>query len=249
MATGRKVNLEGLRLEEIGVAFDRKGIEARREAEDQSRTTFTGPGVDVTGVYQFTHAAGYEGGIVVSNAVFRFPRKVSYTHLPWVTYTDPELASIGMNEKSAKARGDQLHGVVRGLLRATTGAVQRLRRSGKIKMLLDEKERLLGVQILGPRAGDLLSEWVAVMNGNNVRLSTVASAVHPYLDPGRNQQEGGGKFPLDEDILGARQERPQALLQPEGKGVRSAEVMKCGRAEVKRTREYSGHSRTRALLH
>jgi pyruvate/2-oxoglutarate dehydrogenase complex dihydrolipoamide dehydrogenase (E3) component len=190
VATGRKVNLDGMGLEDIGVGFDRRGL----KLDERLRTTHThifGAG-DTTGTYQFTHAAGYEGGIVVSNAVFHLPRKVDYRRLPWVTYTDPELASIGMNEKAAKAKGidysvwsEEFAGNDRSLAEGET--------RGKIKMLLDEKERLLGVQILGPQAGDLLSEWVAVMNGN-VRLSTLASAVHPYPTLGEINKRVAGNL-------------------------------------------------------
>jgi len=103
VATGRRVNLEGLGLENIGVALDRRGL----KLDERLRTTqghIFGAG-DITGTYQFTHAAGYEGGIVVSNAIFHVPRKAGYTRMPWVTYTDPELACIGMNEKAAAAAG------------------------------------------------------------------------------------------------------------------------------------------------
>jgi len=190
IATGRKVNLEGLGLEDIGVVFDRKGL----KLDPKLRTTLPniyGAG-DVTGVYQFTHAAGYEGGIVLSNAVFRFPRKVNYGYLPWVTYTDPELACIGINEKTAKTNGlrysvwsEPFENNDRSLAEGET--------FGKIKMLLDEKEKPIGVQILGPHAGDLLSEWVAIMNGN-IRLSTVASAVHPYPTLGEINKRVAGNF-------------------------------------------------------
>lgn len=190
VATGRRVNLDGMGLEDIGVVFDRRGL----KLDERLRTTHNhifGAG-DATGTYQFTHAAGYEGGIVVSNAIFHLPRKVDYKRLPWVTYTDPELASIGMNEKAAKARGidysvwsEEFAGNDRSLAEGET--------RGKIKMLLDEKERLLGVQILGPQAGDILSEWVAVMNGN-VRLSTLASAVHPYPTLGEINKRVAGNL-------------------------------------------------------
>jgi pyruvate/2-oxoglutarate dehydrogenase complex dihydrolipoamide dehydrogenase (E3) component len=176
VATGRKVNLEGLGLEEIGVAVDRKGLKLDERLRT-NRPHIYGAG-DVTGVYPFTHAAGYEGGLVLSNAVFRLPRKVNYTFLPWVTYTDPELASIGLNEQAARAQGI----VYRVWSEAFAGNDRSLvedERVGRIKLLLDEKERPLGVQILGPRAGELLSEWVAALNGK-VSLSTLAAAVHPY---------------------------------------------------------------------
>ncbi|MGD0233534.1 MAG: FAD-dependent oxidoreductase [Syntrophorhabdales bacterium] len=190
VATGRGANLEGLGLENIGVALDRRGLKLDEKLRTTQRHIF-GAG-DVTGVYQFTHAAGYEGGIVLSNAIFHFPRKANYTYLPWVTYTDPELASIGINEKSAKAKGinysvwsDEFVNNDRSLAEGES--------IGKIKMLLDDKEKPIGVQILGPQAGDLLSEWVAVMNGK-VKLSTLASAVHPYPTLGEINKRVAGNL-------------------------------------------------------
>jgi pyruvate/2-oxoglutarate dehydrogenase complex dihydrolipoamide dehydrogenase (E3) component len=190
VATGRKVNLDALGLEVIGVASDRRGL----TLDEKLRTTrkhIYGAG-DVTGAYQFTHAAGYEGGIVLSNAIFRFPRKASYTYLPWVTYTDPELASIGMNEKSAKAKGIK-YSVWSEAFENNDRSLAEGERMGKIKMLVDEREKPIGIQILGPQAGDLLSEWVAVMNGN-VKLSTVASAVHPYPTIGEINKRVAGSL-------------------------------------------------------
>jgi pyruvate/2-oxoglutarate dehydrogenase complex dihydrolipoamide dehydrogenase (E3) component len=190
VATGRKVNIEGMGLENIGIAFDRKGL----KLDEKLRTTQShiyGAG-DVTGTYQFTHAAGYEGGIVLSNAVFHFPRNVNYTHVPWVTYTDPELASIGMNEKSARAAGIK-YSVWSEPFENNDRSLAEGETMGRIKMLLDEKEKPIGVQILGPQAGELLSEWVAVMNGN-VRLSTLASAVHPYPTLGEINKRVAGNL-------------------------------------------------------
>ena len=132
----------------------------------------------MTGTHQFTHAAGYEGGIVLANAIFRLPRKVNYTYLPWVTYCQPELASIGFNEKGAAAAGLE-YTVWQEFFRHSDRALAEGETTGKIKLLLDAKEVPLGVQIFGPGAGELLSEWAAVMNGG-VKISTLASAVHPY---------------------------------------------------------------------
>jgi len=176
VAMGRKPNISDLGLGGIDVAFDRKGL----KVDDRLKTTrkhIYGAG-DVTGVYQFTHAAGYEGGIVVSNAVFHLPRKVNYKWIPWCTYSDPELASIGMNEKRAKEAGIS-YSTFTELFAGNDRSLAEGERVGKIKMLLDEKENPIGVQILGPHAGELLNEWVAALNGK-VKLSTLASAVHPY---------------------------------------------------------------------
>ena len=190
VATGRKVNLEGLGLENIGVVFDRRGLKLDERLRTTQKHVF-GAG-DVTGVYQFTHAADYEGGIVVSNAIFHFPRKVDYTYLPWVTYTDPELASIGMNEKSAKAKGIN-YSVWSDEFINNDRSLAEGEKVGKIKMLLDEKEKPIGIQILGPQAGDLLSEWVAIMSGK-VKLSTLVSAVHPYPTLGEINKRVAGNF-------------------------------------------------------
>ncbi|NIO05669.1 MAG: FAD-dependent oxidoreductase [Proteobacteria bacterium] len=196
VAMGREANLAKLGLEDIGVGFDRKGL----KLDGRLRTTqkhIYGAG-DVTGSYLFTHAAGYEGGIVVSNAIFHLPRKVDYTFLPWCTYTDPELASVGMNEKAAKAAGVE-YSVWREEFKDNDRSLAEGERVGKIKMLLDEKEKPIGIQILGPRAGDLVAEWVAVVNGK-VKLSTLAAAVHPYPTLGEINKKVAGTF-LSEKIF------------------------------------------------
>jgi pyruvate/2-oxoglutarate dehydrogenase complex dihydrolipoamide dehydrogenase (E3) component len=176
IALGRKVNTEGLGLQGISLNFDKKGI----KVDNRMRTNHTHiyAAGDVTGEYQFTHAAGYEGGIVLSNAILHLPRKTDYTFLPWCTYTDPELASIGMNEKRAKEAGIE-YSLWTEEFRANDRSLAEGEETGKIKMLLDKKGNPLGVQILGPRAGELVNEWVAVLNGG-VKLSTLAGAVHPY---------------------------------------------------------------------
>lgn len=176
IAVGRIANLKCLGLEEIGIGFERR----RLKLDKRLRTTH--PHIyaagDVTGDYQFTHAAGYEGGVVLGNAILHIPRKVDYSFFPWCTFTDPELACIGMNEKMATAAGLE-YTVYSERFMENDRSLAEGEREGRIKMLLDKKERLLGVQLLGPHAGDLLAEWVAVMNGG-VRLSTLASSVHPY---------------------------------------------------------------------
>jgi pyruvate/2-oxoglutarate dehydrogenase complex dihydrolipoamide dehydrogenase (E3) component len=176
VATGRKANMSGMGLENIGVKIGKKGL----TLDSRLRTTqkhIYGAG-DVTGTYQFTHAAGYEGGVVVSNAIFHVPRKIDYTFLPWVTFTDPELANIGMNEKSAKKAGIAYTKRVEEFGHNDRSLAEG-EMTGRIKMLLNEKEKPIGIQIVGPKAGELLNEWVAVLNGN-MKLSKVASSVHPY---------------------------------------------------------------------
>jgi pyruvate/2-oxoglutarate dehydrogenase complex dihydrolipoamide dehydrogenase (E3) component len=190
VALGRKPNLDGLNLEAAGVAYGGQGVKVDDRLRTSQKHIYAAG--DATGAFQFTHAAGYEGGIVVSNAIFHFPRKTDYTFLPWCTYTDPELASIGMNEKRAREAGLE-YTVYTEAFETNDRSLAEGERIGKLKMLLDRNEKPLGVQILGPHAGELLSEWVAVLNGK-VKLSTLAAAVHPYPTLGEINKRVAGDY-------------------------------------------------------
>lgn len=191
VAMGRDSNVQGINLEGIGVEFDQKGIKVDERMRTSQKHIYAAG--DVTGAFQFTHAAGYEGGIVISNAIFHLPRKANYTFFPWCTYTDPELASIGINERVAKEAGVE-YSVFTEAFSDNDRSLAEGERVGKIKMLLDKNEKLVGVQILGPQAGELLNEWVAILNGK-VKLSTLASAVHPYPTLGEiNKRVAGAYF-------------------------------------------------------
>jgi pyruvate/2-oxoglutarate dehydrogenase complex dihydrolipoamide dehydrogenase (E3) component len=176
VALGRSVNIEGLGLAEIGVEFDRKGIKVDKRLRTSQKHIY-GAG-DVIGGYQFTHAAGYEGGIVVSNAIFHLPRKVDYTWMPWCTYTGPELAGIGMNEKMARAAGIEYR-VWTENFADNDRSLAEGEEVGLIKLLVGRNNKPIGVQIIGLHAGELLGEWVAALNGK-VKLSGLAGAIHPY---------------------------------------------------------------------
>ncbi|MGA8179317.1 MAG: FAD-dependent oxidoreductase [Desulfobacterales bacterium] len=190
VAAGRAPNIGQMGLEDIGVKVSRFGIDVDKRLRTNHKHIYAAG--DVNGGYLFTHAAGYEGGVVVSNAVFRLPKNTDYTFLPWCTYTDPELASIGMNEKTANASGVD-YSVIVEEFKNNDRSLAEGERIGKIKMLLNEKEKPIGVQIVGPHAGDLVSEWVAVLNGK-VKLSTLASAVHPYPTIGEINKKVAGTF-------------------------------------------------------
>jgi pyruvate/2-oxoglutarate dehydrogenase complex dihydrolipoamide dehydrogenase (E3) component len=191
VAMGRSANVQDLGLEAAGVAYDRFGVKVDARLRTSRKHIFAAG--DAIGGYQFTHAAGYEGGVVVSNAIFRLPRKVNYTWLPWCTYVDPELASIGMNEKAAKQKQIN-YSVWLEPFRGNDRSLAESQTTGQIKMVLDEKQRPIGVQILGARAGDLIGEWVGALNGG-VKLSTIAAAVHPYPTVGEiNKKVAGALF-------------------------------------------------------
>lgn len=188
IAMGRAPNTGGLGLEKIGVVHDRNGIKVSGSLRTRHRHIYAAG--DVIGGHQFTHVAGYEGGIVLANAVFHLPRKADYTYVPWCTYTHPELASIGMNEARARAAGLD-YSVWTEEFKDNDRSLAEGESAGRVKMLLDRKEKPLGIQILGPHAGELLGEWVAVM-GAGVGLAKVAAAMHPYPTLGEISKKVAG---------------------------------------------------------
>jgi pyruvate/2-oxoglutarate dehydrogenase complex dihydrolipoamide dehydrogenase (E3) component len=176
LAQGRSPNVEDLGLKAIGLEYTPRGIVVDNRMRTSHKHIYA-PG-DINGAFQFTHAAGYEGGIVVSNAIFHLPRKVNTRWMPWCTYTEPELSSIGMNEKQAKKAGID-YSIWTESFQENDRALAEGEETGKLKLLLDRKERPIGVQILGPRAGDLIGEWIAVLN-SGMKLSSLAGTIHPY---------------------------------------------------------------------
>ncbi len=176
VAAGRKPNTEGLDLRAAGVPHFPRGIPT-----DTRMRTYV-PHIyacgDVNGLFPFTHVAGYEAGIALSNAVLHLPRKADYSKVPWCTYSDPEVASIGYNEKRAKAGGVEYR-VLTASFREIDRALAEGEAEGMIKVLIRPNGKLLGCQIAGHHAGELIHEWVAAVNGG-LRLSTVAGAVHAY---------------------------------------------------------------------
>ncbi len=190
VALGRGPNSLGLRLDNAGVETGPRGwikVDARMRT---SHSHIYAAG-DAIGAYQFTHAAGYEGGIIVANAVFRLPRRADYTWMPHCTFIDPELAGIGMSEKEAKKQGVD-YSVWTEKFADNDRAQTEGETEGMIKLLLDAKEKPLGVQIFGAHAGELLNEWVAAMAGS-VKPSALAGAIHPYPTMGEiNKRVAGG---------------------------------------------------------
>ncbi len=176
VALGRRANVDTMKLENAGVEFTPKGVDVDDKMRtNQSHIFAIG---DVTGKHQFTHAAGYEGGVALSNALIHFPRKADYTWMPRATYTDPELAAMGKTEAELEAEG-VAHDVWTEYFSDNDRSLAEGNTEGKLKLILDKKEKPLGVQIVGPNAGELLGEWAVAM-GAGVKLSTLASITHPY---------------------------------------------------------------------
>ncbi|MBU1039954.1 MAG: FAD-dependent oxidoreductase, partial [Proteobacteria bacterium] len=180
VALGRTPNVEGLGLEQAGVDYSPKGIVVDARLRTSQKHIFACG--DVTGAWQFTHAAGYEAGVVVANAIFRLPRKADYTWMPWCTYTEPGLGGLGLNEAMAQKAGLKPgvdYRVVTERFADNDRARAEADTGGLVKLLLDSSGKPLGVQIAGAGAGDLLGEWAAVLAGK-VSLTSLAGITHPY---------------------------------------------------------------------
>lgn len=176
LSTGRKPNIDGLALEKAGIAFTPRGI----PASDRLKTNLSHIYAcgDVNGQFPFTHVAGYEAGIALTNAILHLPRKVDYGKIGWCTYTDPEVASIGFNEKRARKEGLDYR-IIEEKFEANDRAQAEGETAGKLKILLDKGDKLLGCQIIGAHAGDLIHEWI-IARSSGVKLSAMAGAVHVY---------------------------------------------------------------------
>jgi pyruvate/2-oxoglutarate dehydrogenase complex dihydrolipoamide dehydrogenase (E3) component len=177
MAVGRKVNIEKLDLEKGGVAFTRLGIKVGDDLRSVSNRKVYAAG-DVAGGLQFTHVAGYHAGVLIRSLLFGLPSKQKTSHIPWATYTDPELAQIGLTEAQARDKhGDKLE-VVRFDMRHNDRLIAERKNKGLIKVMV-VKGRPVGASIVGPMAGELIGTW-AMAIANNLKMSAVANTVLPY---------------------------------------------------------------------
>ena len=190
LAVGRKVNVDGLNLEAAGVKYSSKGVEVDDTLRTSNRNIFAIG--DAAGGLQFTHVAGYHAGLVIRRALFKVPAKVDAAAIPWCTYTDPELAQIGLTETAAKARGIKI-AVTRWPVHDNDRAqTERLTR-GFIKVVTANGGRIVGATIVAPNAGDLILPWVLAI-GEKLKMSTMAGIVAPYPTVGEISKRVAGAY-------------------------------------------------------
>jgi pyruvate/2-oxoglutarate dehydrogenase complex dihydrolipoamide dehydrogenase (E3) component len=189
VAAGRAPQVQGLNLEAAGVAFDRKGITVDARLRTSNRKIFAIG--DVTGGYQFTHVASYHAGIVIRNALFRLPAKVDYRALPWVTYTDPELAHVGLTEEQAQDGGAVE--ILRWPFAENDRAQAERQTSGLVKAVVGKRGRILGASIVGAQAGELIMPWVLAI-GQGLKIGALANMIVPYPTRGEVSKRAAGSY-------------------------------------------------------
>jgi pyruvate/2-oxoglutarate dehydrogenase complex dihydrolipoamide dehydrogenase (E3) component len=190
MAVGRKVHLDGLNLGAAGVAYDHKGVTVGPNLRSSNRRVYAVG--DAAGGLQFTHVAGYHAGIVIRQIVLGLPAKATSRHIPWVTYTDPELAQVGLTEAEAR----KAHGTALTVLRQDFHHNDRAQAEGKTKGLLKVmvvKGRPVGVSIVGTMAGELIGLWAFAI-ASRAKISAIAGMVAPYPTLGEISKRAAGAY-------------------------------------------------------
>jgi len=190
IATGRRANVNGLNLEAAGVNYSPRGVEVDARLRSSNKRVFAIG--DVAGPYQFTHMAAYQAGIVIRNILFKLPAKVDYSAVPWVTYTDPELAHVGMTEEDAKKAGKDIR-VLRWKFDENDRAQAEHRTEGMIKIVTETKGKILGATIVGIHAGELLQPWVLAIS-QKMKIGAMASMIAPYPTLSEANKRVAGSF-------------------------------------------------------
>lgn len=200
VATGRRPNVAGLDLERAGISVDPvSGLQVDARLRTSNRRVYAVG--DAAGAPFFTHRAGYQGGIVIRNALFRLPARADRQPLPAVTYTDPELASAGLTEAEARAAHGEIK-VLRADFRDNDRAVTEGETEGRIKIIARRNGKILGASILGPHAGELIQVWGLAMS-RGLKIGAIAGMIAPYPTFGEISKAAAGSF-YEDVVFGPR---------------------------------------------
>ena len=190
MAVGRKVALDGLDLDKAGIAHTPKGVTVDNRLRSTNRRVFAVG--DAAGGLQFTHVAGWHAGIVIRQAVLGLPAKADPRALPRATFTEPELAHVGLTEAEASAA----HGDALTVIRADFHHNDRAMAEGKAKgfaKVMVVKGRPVGASIVGPQAGELIGVWALALSAR-LKMSAIAGMVAPYPTLGEVSKRAAGAY-------------------------------------------------------
>jgi pyruvate/2-oxoglutarate dehydrogenase complex dihydrolipoamide dehydrogenase (E3) component len=191
IAAGRKPNIEGLGLEHAGVKIERGHIVVKDTLQTAAPNIYAIG--DVNGKFPFTHGAGAEGKTVIANAVFGLKKKMNYDHMPWVTYTDPEVYHLGLTEEQARKKfGENI-----SVYRVSTGEVDRFVAdrdlNGLVKVITNKSGIIVGAHAVGKSASDWMQEIVfAKQHGH--KIGDLSSVIHPYPTHGAILQQTADQY-------------------------------------------------------
>jgi pyruvate/2-oxoglutarate dehydrogenase complex dihydrolipoamide dehydrogenase (E3) component len=191
VAAGRRPSVAALDLAAAGIAATPQGIAVDARLRTTNHHVFAVG--DVAGGPLFTHVALYHAGIVIRNVLFRLPAKVDYRALPWVTYSDPELAQVGMTETAARqSTGDRVR-VLRWPFSENDRAHTERDTAGMVKVVTRRDGRILGASIFGAGAGDLILPWALAIS-RKLGIGAIANLIVPYPTRGEAGKRAAGSF-------------------------------------------------------
>jgi pyruvate/2-oxoglutarate dehydrogenase complex dihydrolipoamide dehydrogenase (E3) component len=191
IAAGRRSMLDGLGLDAAGIRHDKGRLQVDARLRTSNKRVFAAG--DIAGGPQFTHVAGYHAGIVIKNALFRMPAKADHSAVPGVTYTSPEVASVGLNEAAARSRHGEGIRVLSWPFEENDRARAERKTEGVVKAITTAKGKILGCTIAGAHAGELIYPWIlAVQKG--MKIGDIAQMIAPYPTWGEVSKRAAGSF-------------------------------------------------------
>jgi pyruvate/2-oxoglutarate dehydrogenase complex dihydrolipoamide dehydrogenase (E3) component len=180
VAAGRAPNLEALDLGKAGIRHSKAGIRVNRSLQTSNGRVYA-IGDAAAGTLMLTHVANYHAGLVIRHALFRLRAKVQYSVVPWVTFTDPELAHVGLTDEQARKQRYRVR-VLRWPYHENDRAQAERTTEGHVKVVTDMRGRILGATIVGAHAGELIAPWtLAISQGLNIRAMAEVVAPYPTL--------------------------------------------------------------------
>lgn len=176
IAAGRAPNVKGLDLEKAKIEFSRTGIRVNKKLRTTNKRVYAIG--DVAGGLQFTHVAGYHAGLVIRSILFRMGAKENRIILPWVTFTDPEVAHVGVDEETAHRNKLKIR-ILRWPYVENDRAQAERKTVGLIKVITDTKGKILGASIVGNNAGEMINMWALAIS-QDMKIGAMTGYVPPY---------------------------------------------------------------------
>jgi pyruvate/2-oxoglutarate dehydrogenase complex dihydrolipoamide dehydrogenase (E3) component len=176
IAAGRRPNTSDLGLDAAGIAFDKQGIKVSAGLRTSNKKVYAIG--DVAGGLQFTHVANDHAGIVIRRILFRLPAKATGRPVPWVTFTDPELAHAGLSEAEARAAHGKIN-VLRWPYHENDRAQAERETHGHIKVVTTAKGKILGATIVGAHAGEIIQMWALALS-QGLKIKAMTEWISPY---------------------------------------------------------------------
>ena len=199
VAAGRRPNIDDLGLAAAGIEATPRGITVDARLRTSNRRVFAIG--DVAGPYQFTHMASFHAGIVIRNALFRLPAKADHCAVPWVTYTSPELAQVGMTEDEARRALVDIQ-VLRFPIAENDRARAERETDGLAKVITTKKGVVVGAGIAHAHAGELIQSWLLPI-ARGMHIKHVAGLIVPYPTLGEINKRVAGSY-FTSSLFGAR---------------------------------------------